>query len=712
MFTRAAVSLLGRPGPLALALLGPAALAGASYVAPQDGDAAPGAARGVRAGALVELPLDQPASGLVALDLDGDGADELVLCHSQPGRLLVLRGLRPELGAPVERKVLHGPGWCVGPIRIAGEEPRLALASRETCELLLLDAGCLLRDAPPLRVPLPGVPACLASGDAGADGYPDVCVLTEDGTLVLVSGDGGARRADLGGALPTCALVASDGRELLVGFQSDLTVRAFALEPGGRFARETRRFALDGIPRGLVELDADGDGELERFAVGGDDSIWRLAGEAPEPRTAGKVPIAVEVADLDGDGGAEGLVLYLYDEAFGALGSPEERRPAGGLPWAMTAGDLDGDGCTDLAFASNEVAGVALRFGPAAADAAARVAVADYPHALALGDLDGDARPDAVVLGALESSLSVLRNTGGALVRELDLDVGPGAAEVRCGDVDGDGAVDVVVLVEDFAAARLLVLRGDGRGGLEPPAAPLRVGRAGADLVVADLDGDGAAECIVADPEAGALHVVARGAVRSLALAGGPRALAALRRADGTATHLAVGLSAGGAVVALELGPGGVRLGARTAIATPGAVVAAVAADLDGEGRDDGAFLCPGASDTDDGVLVPFQRDAGGAWAAGAPLPGAGSKAMRLASADLDGDDREDLLAAAQFSHGVACWMADEGGELRRTYRIGAGRGCMDVACADVDGDGLPEVIVVNSYSDDVSVIPVLPGDR
>lgn len=132
-------------------------------------------------------------------------------------------------------------------------------------------------------------------------------------------------------------------------------------------------------------------------------------------------------------------------------------------------------------------------------------------RAVALGDCNGDSRPDLIALG------EGMRPTGRG--REGSVAVGlavftqqeertwtrqPVAGEafasvfgstVAVGDVDGDGHLDVAVAPGQFGEARI-VGRGDGRCGFTAEAVPVWPRSFVTSLALADLDGDKRADLI------------------------------------------------------------------------------------------------------------------------------------------------------------------------------------------------------------------------
>jgi hypothetical protein len=116
------------------------------------------------------------------------------------------------------------------------------------------------------------------------------------------------------------------------------------------------------------------------------------------------------------------------------------------------------------------------------------------PNSIALGRIDGDAFPDAVV--ASYSGVSVLTNNGaGGLGPAVLHPLHNGGFGIELADLDGDGDLDVVC--GGTYSQELDVLLGTGTGGF---AAPFRVplDQSPTSLAIADVDGDGALDLIAA----------------------------------------------------------------------------------------------------------------------------------------------------------------------------------------------------------------------
>ena len=108
--------------------------------------------------------------------------------------------------------------------------------------------------------------------------------------------------------------------------------------------------------------------------------------------------------------------------------------------------DLDADGRLDVVAAADALVSVLVNAGEGAFAPPVDYPITAGSTSIAIGDVDGDGRPDIVVGGDGGGSVELLLNTGGARFRNVALCLCGGLSpSVALGDLDGDGSTDVVV---------------------------------------------------------------------------------------------------------------------------------------------------------------------------------------------------------------------------------------------------------------------------
>ena len=230
-------------------------------------------------------------------------------------------------------------------------------------------------------------------------------------------------------------------------------------------------------------------------------------------------PFALSVAagDFDGDGrldlafactteqGAGRVRVFLQTE----LGfEPKRFADTGIRAVQLCAADLDGDGSDDLVVLDGGGL-AAIHWGGAAGLSAGErteipgdAAGAGWEEA-ARGEYVRDAPPGVRVVELPEMHVAVPSAVGmrlvalrGRKVEERALLPCAGAQAAAAADLDGDGAVDVVVACKGETQEASLVFWGRPGGGFEPE--PAMLASSGAcDVAIADLDGDRRDEVVI-----------------------------------------------------------------------------------------------------------------------------------------------------------------------------------------------------------------------
>src|SRR5688572_26849733 len=184
---------------------------------------------------------------------------------------------------------------------------------------------------------------------------------------------------------------------------------------------------------------------------------------------AGDGPIQCAVVDLDGDNRRELVVANHFDSRLlvygnistsGVVSAQMFRSPisfaTGSMPHEMAVGDIDGDGRPDVVtgnlgdhtvslFRNMTATGGSFQFQRIDIPAAGRL-----PHGVALSDIDSDGRLDLLVACHDSDSISLFRNMGfgvstSTFPRALVMHIGDGPHIITAGDLTGDGRPEIAV---------------------------------------------------------------------------------------------------------------------------------------------------------------------------------------------------------------------------------------------------------------------------
>jgi FG-GAP-like repeat/FG-GAP repeat len=200
---------------------------------------------------------------------------------------------------------------------------------------------------------------------------------------------------------------------------------------------------------------------------------------------AGDSPRTVAVGNLDGDANPDLAVAnadsndvsVLRGDGAGRF-APATSYAVGRSPRSVVLADLNGDGHLDLVVSNADSSNVSVLLGDGSGRLGARTDFAGVhgPESVAVADLDRDRRLDLAVANSytFPGRLSVLLGDGnGGFARTANFTVGAGPVSVAVGDVNGDGRPDLVTA--NFGSDDVSVLTGGPAPWFRGSGSPARV---------------------------------------------------------------------------------------------------------------------------------------------------------------------------------------------------------------------------------------------
>jgi hypothetical protein len=429
----------------------------------------------------------------------------------------------------------------------------------------------------------------------GSHSYKAVFLGTPNGTLNATASTSGTAALTVTGIYPTETTIAQSGS---VG---NYTLTATVSGAGST------------VPTGTVSfLDAsNGDAVLGTAALTAGTAGLSFLNVS---ETLGG-PVAV--GDFNGDGIPD---IFLVQCTFGMTGACRQ--------WATTVLLGNGDGTFTATSASP------FPYGP---------------HAIAVGDFNGDGILDLAVANAGSNDVTILRGNGDGTFTATATSppTGTDPYSIAVGDFNGDGIPDLAVA--NAGSNDVTILLGNGDGTFTATATSPPTGTDPYSIAVGDFNGDGIPDLAVMNSSQNTVSVL-------------------LGNGDGTfmpAPPLVVGSY-----------PGGIAVG-----------------DFNGDGIPDLAVANVGSND-----VTIFLGNGNGTFTATATSPPTGTYPYSIAVGDFNGDGKTDLAVANYVSSTISVLLGNGDGTFSATATSPKIEICMScsfaIAVGDFNGDGLSDLVV------------------
>ncbi|HEY3412795.1 MAG TPA: VCBS repeat-containing protein [Armatimonadota bacterium] len=329
------------------------------------------------------------------------------------------------------------------------------------------------------------------------------------------------------------------------------------------------------------------------------------------------------------------------------------------------------------------------------------------PQYIAVGDLNNDGAPDAVIVNNTSGTVTVLLNKHdgtGSFNPPATYAVGNSPVWAVIGDVNGDGKPDIVV--SNMASGTISVLLNNGNGTFQAPSSysVLPAGVSGtpspAAVALGDVNNNGKLDAVVANTGTGNVSVLMNNgagvftATTVYPVGAGPDSVALAKFTSGPNLDILTA-NKNGRNVSVLLGNGNGTF--QAAINTPAGYVpySAVPRDLDGDGKMD-IVVCDNMAQASG---VNTLKGNGDGTFQKAVLYSGGKSPIALAIGDFNGDGRPDVATANTGTQDISLFLNAGSTSFAAPATLAGGITHLGVAVGDFDGNGSQDLILANTPS-------------
>ena len=528
-----------------------------------------------------------------------------------------------------------------------------------------------------------------------------------------------------------------------------IALPAFALAQPA-FTGAFRSLDVGAAAQDVATGDLNGDGQLDLVLVhtgsnptqrdsvmsvwlGQPDGAFTHQGDYPTR----EAPAAVELRDISGDGKLDAIVpcwaarcVAIFPGKGNGGFLPRREVKAGLHPFRVAVADFDRDGLVDLAVVNSgtgpkppkpeglqalvvedvsDSSSITLHRSsrPGAFTKPRAITVGEFPNSTLSGDLNGDGAPDLVVGARGSQALAILWGGAKGLQPGPEVKLAYAPSDLAIADLNGDGVDDVVASVNETAPPKEkngYIVQLGAKGDLPAPIETLPEDFAPGRIELADVNGDGRIDMVALYKE-GLATLLGNGdgtfqsPLPTRLQTGAALTLANL---DGDAHPDVICSNQRGRTLALLAGRGDGRFGTPEDVAMGMVPTFITAADVNGDGKLDliasngGVPTVSVALGTGDGTFAerrPFD---------------VGEGAGTIRPTDVDGDTKLDLLVMKVRGKAseISLLRGRGDGTFEPRADLATGVDPASIVLADLNADGKLDLLVPKATTDEIAIYP------
>lgn len=240
-------------------------------------------------------------------------------------------------------------------------------------------------------------------------------------------------------------------------------------------------------------------------------------------------PADVATGDLDGNGVTDIVTpnngstttasFFRNTSTFGSISyTAKSDLTVGSSPISTTMADIDGDGKLDVLTANYTANTITLMrntgtSGTISFAANVNITSGQGPYDLTTADIDGDGKPEVLVVNYVANTFSIFRNTSTvgsfSFAARQDVSLTGGPVSICAGDLNEDGKPDVAIVYFFGATNKLTVLKNTSTPGTVSfdSQVEFNTGFEPRSVLVTDLDDDGKADVAITNGADGSMSI-------------------------------------------------------------------------------------------------------------------------------------------------------------------------------------------------------------